>query len=83
MVEDQRRTVLVWNGVHSVQLGSYLEEKVAALFYKADNMAVRICRADNVTPSIRKKLALTSPTSGGRSVDKVCSRTQATELVWF
>jgi hypothetical protein len=32
-------------------------------------------------PSIRKKLALTSPTSGGRSVCIVRYRTQATEFV--
>jgi hypothetical protein len=31
-------------------------------------------------PSIRKKLALTSPTSGGLSVGIVLSRTQATEF---
>jgi hypothetical protein len=39
-----------------------------------------IRHADNVAPSIRKKLALTSPTSGVRSVGIVRSRTQATEL---
>jgi hypothetical protein len=33
-----------------------------------------------VAPSIRKKLALTSPTSGGRSVGIVRSRTQAMEF---
>jgi hypothetical protein len=32
-------------------------------------------------PSIRIKLALTSPTSGGRSVGRVRSLTQATEFV--
>jgi hypothetical protein len=32
-------------------------------------------------PSILKKLALNSPTSGGRSVGIVCSRTESTELV--
>jgi hypothetical protein len=32
-------------------------------------------------PSVRKKLALTSPTSGGRSVGIVRSRTKATELI--
>jgi hypothetical protein len=32
--------------------------------------------ADHATPSIRKKLALTSPTSGGRSVDIVRLRTK-------
>jgi hypothetical protein len=30
----------------------------------------------------QQKLALTSPTSGGRSVGIVCSRTQATEFVF-
>jgi hypothetical protein len=33
-----------------------------------------------VTPSIRKKLALTSPTSGGRSVGIVRLRTKSTEF---
>jgi hypothetical protein len=43
--------------------------------------AVGIRHADHVAPSIRKKLALTSPTSGSRSVDIVHSRTQAMEFV--
>jgi hypothetical protein len=34
-----------------------------------------------VAPSIRKKLALTSPTIGGRSVDIVRSLTHTTEFV--
>jgi hypothetical protein len=44
---------------------------------------------DHVAPSIRKKLAITSPTSGGRSVGMVRSRTQTMEfsfvypLSWF
>jgi hypothetical protein len=33
-----------------------------------------------VTPSIRKKLAITLPTSGGRSVGIVRSRTQTMEF---
>jgi hypothetical protein len=37
-------------------------------------------RADHATPSIRKKLALTLPTSGGHSVGIVRSRTKATEF---
>ena len=37
--------------------------------------------ADHVTPLYRQKLALTSPTGGGRSVGIVRSRTKATELV--
>jgi len=36
--------------------------------------------ADHVTPLYRQKLALTSPTGGGRSVGIVCSRTKATEF---
>jgi hypothetical protein len=40
----------------------------------------RIRHADHVVPSIRKKLALTSLTSGGHSVVIVRLRTKATEL---
>ena len=36
--------------------------------------------ADNVTPLYPQKLALTSPTGGGRSVGIVRSRTKATEF---
>jgi hypothetical protein len=36
--------------------------------------------ADHVTPSISKKLALTSPTSGGRSAGIVRLRAKATEF---
>ena len=36
--------------------------------------------ADHVTPLYPQKLALTSPTSGGRSVGIVRSRTKATEF---
>jgi hypothetical protein len=36
--------------------------------------------ADHVTPLYPQKLALTSPTGGGRSVGIVRSRTQATEF---
>jgi hypothetical protein len=42
---------------------------------------VGISCADHATPSIRKKLALTSLTSGCRSVGIVRSRTTATEFV--
>jgi hypothetical protein len=34
-------------------------------------------------PSVHKKLALTSPTSGGRSVGAVRSRTKAAELLLY
>jgi hypothetical protein len=46
-------------------------------------MAVGIRHADRVAPSIRKKLAITSPTSGGRSVGTVRSRTQTMEFSFF
>jgi hypothetical protein len=39
--------------------------------------------ADHATPSIRKKLALTSPTSGGRSVGIVRLRTKVTEFFYM
>jgi hypothetical protein len=40
-----------------------------------------ISRAEYATPLYPQKLALTSPTSGGRSVSIVRSRTKATELL--
>jgi hypothetical protein len=43
-------------------------------------MAVWIRHADHMAPSIRKTLALTSATRGGRSVGIVRSRTQAMEF---
>jgi hypothetical protein len=60
-----------------------LEEIVAAPVQKTENTAVGIRFADHATPSIRKKLALTSPTSGSRSVGIVRLRTKATEFVSF
>jgi hypothetical protein len=47
---------------------------------KSENTAVGIRHADHVVSSIRKKFALASPTSGGRSVGIVRSRTQVTEF---
>jgi hypothetical protein len=47
------------------------------------NVTVSCCCADYATPLYSQKLALTSPTSGGSSVDRVRSRTQATEFVLF
>ena len=44
--------------------------------------AVGIRCADYVTPLYPQKLALTSPTGGGRSVGIVRLRTKATELWW-
>ena len=43
-------------------------------------MAVGTRCADHVTPLYPQKLALTSPTGGGRSVGIVRSRTKATEF---
>jgi hypothetical protein len=74
----------VWKGVHSaswVRLRSYLKERVAASVKKTEITAVGIRRTDHATPLYPQKLALTSPTSGGRSVGIVRSRTKATELV--
>jgi hypothetical protein len=42
----------------------------------------RICHVDHVAPSIRKKLALTSLTSGGRSVGIVHLRTEAMDFFY-
>jgi hypothetical protein len=57
-----------------------LDRKVAAPVYKSENTAVGIRHANHVAPSIRQKLAITSPTSGGRSVGIVRSRTQTMEF---
>jgi hypothetical protein len=53
-----------------------LDRKVAAPVYKTVNTALGIRHADHLASSVRKKLAITSPTSGGRSVGIVRSRTQ-------
>jgi hypothetical protein len=60
-----------------------LDRKVTAPVYKTENTAGGISHVDHVAPSIRKKLATTSPTSGGRSVGIVRSRTQTMEFVFF
>jgi hypothetical protein len=57
-----------------------LDRKVAAPVYKTENTAVGIRQAGHVAPSIHKKLTITSPTSGGRSVGIVRSRTQTMEV---
>jgi hypothetical protein len=61
---------------------SYLEEIVEAPLKKTENTTVGIRCADHATPSPCKKFALTSPTSGGRSVDIVRLRAKATEFVF-
>jgi len=50
------------------------------MFRKQRLTAVGIRYANHVTPLYPQKLALTSPTGGGRSVGMVRSRTQATEF---
>jgi hypothetical protein len=57
-----------------------LDRKVADPVWKTENTAVGIRHADHVAPSIRKKLAITSPISGGHSVGIVRSRTQTMEF---
>jgi hypothetical protein len=57
-----------------------LNGKVAAPGLENREYGLGIRCADHATPSIGKKLALTSPTSGGRSVAIVILRTKATEL---
>jgi hypothetical protein len=57
-----------------------LKGKVAAPVLKAENTAVGIRHTDHMAPSIRKKLALISQTSSGRSVGIVRSWTQAIEF---
>ena len=62
------------------QLRSYLNKKVAAPGLEKQRLtAVGNRCADHVTPLYPQKLALTSPTGGGRSVGIVRSRTKATE----
>jgi hypothetical protein len=58
-----------------------LKEKIAAPVYKTEITAVGIRCSDHATPSFHEKLALTSLTSGGRSVGIIRSRTKATEFV--
>jgi hypothetical protein len=55
-------------------------KKVAAPVYKTENTALGIRHGDHVAPSIRKKLAITSTTSGGRSVGIIRSRTKTMEF---
>jgi hypothetical protein len=57
-----------------------LDRKVAAPVYKTENTTVGIRHVDHVAPSIRKKLAITSPTIGGLSVSIVRSWAQIMEF---
>jgi hypothetical protein len=57
-----------------------LDRKVADPVWKTENTTVGIRHADHVSRSMRKKLAITSPASGGRSVGIVRSRAQTMEF---
>ena len=64
-----------------VKLRSYLNKKSSGTRFRKQRLtAVGIRCANHVTPLYPQKLALTSPTGGGRSVDIVRSRTKATEF---
>jgi hypothetical protein len=71
------------SGLISAYAKELLDRKIAAPVYKTDNTAVGIRHADHVAPSIDKKLAITSPTSGGRSVGIVPSRTQTMQFFFL
>jgi hypothetical protein len=61
-----------------------LDRKVAAPVQKIENTAVGIRHADHVAPPLYpQKLAITSPTSGGRSIGIVRSGTQTMEFSFF
>jgi hypothetical protein len=60
-----------------------LNGKVAALVKKTELTTGAIRCADHATSSIIKKLALTSPTSGGRSVGIVRLRTKGRGVKFY
>ena len=63
---------------------SYLNEKSSGSRSRKQRLtAVGTRGAEHVTPLYPQKLALTSPTGGGRSVGIVGVRTKATEFSWF
>jgi hypothetical protein len=59
----------------------YLEQKIAAPVYKAENTAVGIRHADHAIPLYPQKLALTSSARGDRWVSIFRSWTKATVLL--
>jgi hypothetical protein len=59
-----------------------LERKSSGSGLETEITDVGIRHADHVT-LYPQKLALSSPASGGRSVGIICSRTQATEFLFF
>ena len=61
-----------------------MNEKISGSRSRKQRLTVVGTRcADHVTPLYPQKLALTSPTGGGRSVGIVRERTKATEFVLY
>jgi hypothetical protein len=60
-----------------------LERKSSGSALENRDTTVGTRHADHIASSIGKKLVLTSPTSGGRPIGIVRSRTQATEFVFI
>jgi hypothetical protein len=74
---------LLW-GIRFLKISSrFVGYVIFTAVYKAENTAVGFRHADHVAHFYPQKLAPTSPTSGGRSVGIVRSRTQATESSAF
>jgi hypothetical protein len=71
----------VWNGVHSVTstIEELLERKSSGTGLE-NLMAMGSHRANHATPLYPQRWALTTPTSGGRLISMVRSRTKAKEL---
>jgi hypothetical protein len=88
---DSRRYQIFWEVVvlerDPLSPVSIIEEllgrKSSGFDLETENTDMGIHCADHATLSIDKKLALTSPTSGGHSVGIVRSRTKAMEFVLF
>jgi hypothetical protein len=82
-----RRYQIFWEVVGLEQgplsLVSTTEELLGRKSSSSENTAVGIRHADHVAPLYPQKLALTSPTSGCRSVGIDRSQTQAMEFVLF
>jgi hypothetical protein len=85
---DSRRYQIFWEVVGLERgplslvstIEELLERNTSGFSLEIEITAVGIRHADHVAPYIRKKLAITWPTSGGRLVGTVRSRTQATEF---
>jgi hypothetical protein len=60
-----------------------LGRKNSGFCLESENTAVGIRHADYATSLYPQKLALTSPTSGGRSVDIIRYLTLVTEVIFF